>query len=62
MKANVGGLDKKARFAVGIIIVVWGVVIQNYLGAIGLVFIGTAVFSWCPAYVPFGISSVKETD
>jgi len=62
MQANVGGLDKTARIIVGLIVVLWGVLSTNYFGAIGLVFIGTAVINWCPAYVPFGINSAKKAD
>jgi len=62
MKANVGGFDKTARIVLGIAVVVWGVVAQNYFGAIGLVLIVTGVINWCPAYLPFGINSAKKTD
>ncbi|ORU92280.1 MAG: hypothetical protein A6F70_02460 [Cycloclasticus sp. symbiont of Bathymodiolus heckerae] len=61
MQANVGGLDKTTRIIVGLIVVLWGILMQNYWGAIGLVFIGTAVINWCPAYVPFGINSAKKS-
>jgi len=61
MQANVGGFDKTARIIVGLIVVLWGVLSMNYFGAIGLVFIATAVINWCPAYVPFGINSAKKS-
>ena len=62
MKANVGGLDKKLRIVVGLGIIGWGVATQNYWGAVGIVPIATALINWCPAYLPFGISSAKKTD
>ena len=61
MKANVGGADKMLRIFAGLGLIGWGILAQNYWGAIGLVPIGTAVINWCPAYLPFGISSAKKT-
>ena len=60
MNANVGGVDKILRIVAGIAIITWGVVTQNYWGAVGLVPLGTALINWCPAYLPFGINSAKK--
>ena len=60
MKGNVGGIDKAVRILGGLAIVLWGIQAQNWWGAIGLVPIGTGFISWCPAYLPFGISSAKK--
>lgn len=58
MKANIGTIDRIARIIIGIalialaatgIIGVWG-----YIGVLPLV---TAFIRFCPAYVPFGIST-----
>ncbi|PHS72788.1 MAG: hypothetical protein COB22_04205 [Cycloclasticus sp.] len=62
MEANVGGIDKTVRIVAGLAIIGWGVITQNYWGAIGLVPLGTALINWCPAYLPFGISSAKKAD
>ena len=62
MNANVGGLDKTLRIVAGLGIIGWGVYAQNYWGAVGLVPLGTALIGWCPAYIPFGISSAKEAE
>jgi hypothetical protein len=62
MNANVGGIDKTLRIVAGVAIIAWGVMTQNYWGAIGLVPLGTALINWCPAYLPFGISSAKSND
>jgi len=59
MKINVGGIDRKMRIAVGLAVIAWGVVEQNYWGALGLVPLATGSLSWCPAYLPFGFSSKK---
>jgi len=47
------------RIAVGLAIIAWGVITQNYWGAVGLVPLTTGSLSWCPAYLPFGFSSKK---
>jgi hypothetical protein len=59
MKANVGSTDRSIRIVLGLIIIGWGVMNANWLGAIGLVPLATAFMRWCPAYLPFGISTCK---
>jgi hypothetical protein len=62
MKANVGGMDKNLRIVVGLIVILGGILTEHYLvAAIGIVPIATALINWCPAYVPFGISSAKKS-
>lgn len=59
MKSNMGGIDRILRVVVGLGLIGWGIKSGNpwfYIGAIPLV---TALVSWCPAYVPFGLSTKK---
>ena len=60
MKCNVGNLDKTIRFILGIAIILAGVAYQNWLGAIGLVLLFTALIRFCPAYLPFKIDTSKN--
>lgn len=60
MKCNVGKVDRIIRVILGVCIIAGGVYYQSWWGAIGAVPLLTAVMSWCPAYVPFGISSCKK--
>lgn len=60
MKHNVGGVDRVARLVVGLGIIGWGLYEQNWWGAIGVIPLFTAVISWCPAYLPFGISTCEK--
>ena len=60
MKANIGNTDRVTRIVLGLGIIVWGYLNQNWLGAIGLVPLATAFLRWCPAYLPFGISTCKR--
>lgn len=59
MKQNVGGIDRILRALAGLAIVAWGVYAQNWWGAVGIVPLFTAAIGWCPAYLPFGLSSCK---
>jgi len=59
MKQNVGGIDRVLRIIVGLALIGWGVYAQNWLGAIGIIPLFTAAIGWCPAYLPFGMSSCK---
>lgn len=57
MSRNVGNTDRLVRFVLGIVVIALGVYFQTWLGALGLIFIGTALIGWCPLYVPFGFST-----
>ena len=57
MKSNVGTIDRVVRVLLGLAIVVAGLVLQNWLGAIGLVLLGTAAIGWCPLYRVLGLST-----
>jgi len=57
MKCNVGKTDKIIRLILGAGIIAAGVYFQSWWGAIGAVPILTALIGWCPAYIPFGIST-----
>lgn len=60
MKANVGTVDRVIRTALGLAILSLVFVLDGnarWLGLIGLVPLATAYLRWCPAYLPFGIST-----
>ena len=60
---NEGKIDRIARVILGIAIIGWGVMAQNYWGAIGLVPLGTGLIGICPLYMIFKIDTgcKKET-
>jgi len=60
MKSNVGGIDKILRIVVGLAIIGWGVMTQNWWGAIGLIPLVTAVVNFCPLYALLGINTGKK--
>lgn len=62
MKANVGGIDRAVRIIAGLAILGLYFVLEGparWWALLGLVVLATGVIRWCPAYLPFGISSSK---
>jgi type IV secretory pathway TrbD component len=60
MKTNVGGADRVIRIMAGLAIIAAGVVYKSWWGAIGVIPLGTALVGWCPAYLPFGVTTRKK--
>jgi len=60
MKCNMGNTDRIIRGIVGLGIVGAGVYFSSWFGLIGIIPIGTAIFRFCPAYVPFKISTEEK--
>lgn len=56
---NVGGADRVVRIVVGLGIIAAGVYFKSWWGAIGVVPLFTAMIGWCPAYLPFGITTCR---
>jgi hypothetical protein len=59
-KPNVGTLDRALRIAAGLTLI--GLAVTGQIGAwgwIGLVPLATGSLRWCPAYLPFGLSTCK---
>ena len=57
MKTNVGTVDRVIRIIIGLSILGAGYYYQTWFGLIGLVPLLTAFFAFCPAYLPFGLST-----
>ena len=66
MKSNLGSIDRAIRVILGILFAVlyFTNVIAGVIGIIllvlGAILILTAIFSFCPIYWPFGLSTKKE--
>ncbi len=61
MKKNIGNADRVIRIILGLFIlslIFWGP--KSLWGLLGLLPLLTAVISWCPMYVPFGITTCKR--
>lgn len=57
MKSNVGSIDRILRLIAGLTILGAGYYFQSWWSLVGLVPLLTAVFRFCPAYLPFGLST-----
>jgi hypothetical protein len=60
MTKNMGTVDRIVRAVLGVALLGWGYATGNWWGAIGIVPLLTAAVSFCPAYLPFGISTAKR--
>ena len=57
MKTNMGSIDRIVRGVAGIALIAWALMGGPVWAWIGVVPLLTAAIGWCPAYVPFGIST-----
>lgn len=57
MTANVGSADKIIRIVVGLGLIGWGIYAKNWLGAIGIIPLATAMLNWCPLYTVCGANT-----
>lgn len=57
MKSNVGGIDRILRIVVGLALVAWAAMGGPVWAWIGVLPIATGSLGWCPAYLPFGLST-----
>jgi len=60
MQCNVGKIDRVIRILIGISVILAGFYYGSWLGLIGIVPLFTASLGWCPAYIPFGISTCNK--
>ena len=66
MKKNMGSIDKIVRIVLALVVVIlyFTNVVSGVLGSVLLVvagiFVLTSLFSFCPLYLPFGISTCKK--
>jgi hypothetical protein len=58
MSPNVSSHDRIIRILAGLLIVVLGLYLGSWLGALGVGFLFTGGVSWCPIYEVFGISTL----
>ncbi|MDI1261511.1 DUF2892 domain-containing protein [Aquabacterium sp.] len=60
MKSNVGSIDRMVRIGAGLALIALAATgTVGMWGWIGVVPLATGLIGWCPAYLPFGISSCK---
>ena len=60
MKANVGTIDRIIRILIGLSLI--AATLMGAIGAwgwLGVIPLATGVFRFCPAYLPFGLSTCQ---
>ena len=62
MKPNVGSIDRVIRLIAGFAILGAGYYFKSWWGLIGIVPLLTATFRFCPAYLPFGLSTCARPE
>ena len=60
MKANVGTIDRLVRIVAGLALFGAGYYFKSWWGLIGIVPLLTGIFRFCPAYLPFGLSTSRR--
>lgn len=59
MKPNMGKVDRSIRAVLGLLLVASGLYYDMWFWAVGVVFLLTAAFRWCPLYRLFGVSTCE---
>lgn len=60
MKYNVGTVDRMYRMAIGVGVVVIGIIFGTWWGAFGLILVATALIGWCPLYRVVNFSTANK--
>jgi hypothetical protein len=60
MTINMGRTDRTIRIVLGLAVIAAGVYYKNWWGALGVIPLVTSIISWCPMYVPFGLSTCRK--
>ncbi|WP_028669204.1 YgaP family membrane protein [Saccharospirillum impatiens] len=61
MTINMGTTDRTLRLVAGIILIALGLTgVIGWWGIIGVVLVATAAVRVCPAYLPFGLSTLRK--
>jgi hypothetical protein len=62
MKPNVGNIDRALRIIAGLALLGAGFYFKAWWGLVGILPLLTAFIRFCPAYVPFGLSTCTKPE
>ena len=62
MKSNIGTTDRIIRLIAGLAIGALGIYYHSWWGILAIIPFFTAAISWCPLYLPFGLSTRCNCD
>ena len=57
MKRNLGKMDQLVRLSGGMLVVLFGLLLEIEWGALGFILALTGVAGWCPVYALLGITT-----
>ncbi|MBK7228530.1 MAG: DUF2892 domain-containing protein [Ignavibacteriales bacterium] len=60
MKKNVGNIDKVARIILGLGLIAFALITNNWWGFIGIVPLLTAFMNYCPVYSLLKVSTIQK--
>lgn len=60
MKINVGKTDRLLRIIAGLVIIIIGVVFSSWWGLVGIIFLATGIFRFCPLYTLVKMDTTKK--
>ncbi len=60
MKKNVGNIDKVARIILGLGLIAFALITNNWWGLIGIVPLLTAFMNYCPVYSLLKVSTIQK--
>ena len=60
MKVNIGSTDRVLRLAIGMLILIAGMVTGGWWAFIGLIMVLTSAIRFCPAYTLIGFSTCEK--
>ena len=56
-KGNLGKLDQLVRITGGMLVILFGLLLESWWGALGFIPLLTGLAGWCPAYALFGVTT-----
>jgi len=61
MKKNTGGVDRLIRVVLGAALIIVGVVLKSWWGALGLIPLVTGIMGFCPLYALLRTSTSRRS-
>ena len=57
MECKMGDQDRLSRIVAGVILIVFAMITDNFVGWLGIIPLVTGIVGWCPLYGPLGINT-----
>lgn len=57
MKSNLGKMDQLVRLSTGMVVVLFGLMLESWWGGLGFILALTGLARWCPIYALLGMTT-----